>query len=398
MEETRKKSAASSNSMDNVTVPENSPKDDNYKNEDSKKARPSVECRKSIDKLYDLLKKIRTVEPLELKSSKSKVMPNFNKSDSRFGQESYNVQGSDSGTSLKHHLTSSNPSSFSFEKIHNPDHVIIESNTKKNDAPTTVVPKVIISTKNQQVKFDVERVKRDRKKCVMNPLTKVADNPLKAISQLLHEFDSVQKTRHKTAPTPSPDLKSSKRVFHPEVSLESRHTSRPGSVKRRTRFDQPGKEVREREIKERDVKENETIEAKNVKVLVLKEKRIKSNPAMEPLKIPHQQIPLDDRHMDRSTKKKIADILDEVKEAKGEAVRGPSKLNSRLNSLAQPKKSYVQAHSEEYQTKYGKNLMADRLQRLAATPAPAPRPKPRRTTDASSAVSVRPPPLQPLGV
>lgn len=405
----------SSRSINNV-VPANSPKDDNIKEEGQspKKTVPTVECRKSIEKLYNLMKKLGNAEPLEIRSSKSKLVTNITKMDAKVGQGSSTIiQGSDSGTSLKHHLTSSNPSSFSFEKINNSEEIpaIKIMSNKKTDALTTVVPKVIISTKQQTVKVEVDKTKKERKRVVINPLPKVPDNPLKAISQLLHEFDSVQKTRHR----PPSDSKLSRK---PDTPLEARSVPRPGiMVKRRSRIDQP-------------LRENEVQIDKNVKVVVPRDRRPRPNPTMEPLKIPHQQIPIEEKHFDRVakeerhndraardkhlervtdrfTKKKIADIIDEVKEAKGEAVRGPSKMNSRLNTLAQPKKSYVQAHSEEYQTKYGKNLMADRLQRLAsAPPAPAPerqslaaRNRPKRSTEAMSSVSVRPPPSpQPLGV
>lgn len=325
------------------------------------------------------MKKIQRIDSLELKSSRSKLFP-LNKVDSKAAQDSSMVQGSDSGTSLKHHLTSSNPSSFSFDKTNSPEENIAmkSTNNKKTVAPTTVVPKVIISTKQQTEKVEVERPRKERKKVVVNPPAKDSDNPLKAISHLLHEFDSVQKTRHKT-PT---ELKPNKR---PEMTVESRNIPRQGPIRRRSRVDQPVKEGN------KEMKEQDTHDSKNVKVFITKERRPRPIPPTEMLKIPHQQIS-EEKHTDRSvTRKKIADIIDEVREAKGEAVRGPSRP-SRLNALAQPKKCYVQAHSEEYQTKYGRTLMADRLQRLAA----AARARPRRA-DAGSAVSLRSP-VQPTGV
>ncbi|XP_028171071.1 uncharacterized protein LOC114360533 isoform X2 [Ostrinia furnacalis] len=399
----------SSRSILNV-VPANSPKNNKVNDEDEEETSenpvPTVACRKSIEKLYDLMKKLGKTDTLEMRSSRSKLLTNISKVDA-IVQGTSTIQGSDSGTSLKHHLTSSNPSSFSFEKINNHDEIPdskITSN-KNTDALTTVVPKVIISTKHQTVKAEVEKVRKERKKIVMNPLSKVPDNPLKAISQLLHEFDSVQKTRQRLPSDSKPSRKS-------DSSHEGRNVPRQGfMVKRRSRIDQ-------------SARENEIQSDKNFKVIA-RDRRARPTPAMELLKIPHQQIPIEekhvdrnvkeeihnphndrvakeDKHLDRFSKKKIADIIDEVKEAKGEAVRGPSKMNSRLNSLAQPKKSYVQAHSEEYQTRYGRNLMADRLQRLASAPPAlvAEKPallniknKPRRTgTEAVSSVSVRPPP------
>lgn len=45
-------------------------------------------------------------------------------------------------------------------------------------------------------------------------------------------------------------------------------------------------------------------------------------------------------------KKKISDLIEEAKEARGEAVRGPGRLSARLDLLAQPKRVYAPAHAD----------------------------------------------------
>lgn len=369
-------------------VPSNSPNiEERNDNDESKKMSSSVECRKSIDKIYTLMKKFGKSQDSESKSSKSKYVTNS--TDTQGGRSS-TFQGSDSGTSLKHRLTSSNPSCFSFEKnnseVIKPGHIY----KQKPGSPTNVVPKVIISSKSSAhtSKLDSEKIKKERRKSVVSPITKVSENPLKAISHLLHEFENVQKNRQK----PVPEQKPAKKLEI--VTSDGKSGSKQSSFKRRSRLEQ-----------------HEAQNERCVRVTTPKEKKNRPSPAMDITKIPYQQIPVDEKHIDKIPKKKLGDILDEVKEARGEAVRGPSKLNSRLNSLAQPKRSYVQAHSEEYQTKYGKNLMADRLQRLAAAPPPsAPDRNPgsansrnkmkRSGTEAVSAVSMKlpSPSVPPLGV
>uniref|UniRef100_A0A2A4JIE0 Uncharacterized protein n=1 Tax=Heliothis virescens TaxID=7102 RepID=A0A2A4JIE0_HELVI len=368
-------------------VPSNSPNVEEYGNTEQKKLASSVECRKSIDQIYDLMKKLGSTLETESKSLK-KYIPSVEKVIEIEGRLSSTCQGSDSGTSLKHHLTSSNPSSFSFEKNNIEKHPT--SHIRKPENPSTVVPKVIISSKaSMPPKTDSEKnPKRDRRKSVSHhsPPHKVADNPLKAISQLLHDFEHVHKTRHKQGT----EQKSAKKVEM--QSLDGRSGSRQSSMKRRSRLEQ----------------HNDAQTERQARVTTPKGKKPKAYHVMDITKIPYQQIPVDDKNADRTPKKKITDIIDEAKEARGEAVRGPSKLNSRLNSLAQPKRTYVQAHSEEYQIKYGKTLMADRLQRLAAAPPPSTLDRntgsassrnnkaKRNGSDAVSAASTKSPSVPPL--
>ncbi|RVE43598.1 hypothetical protein evm_011748 [Chilo suppressalis] len=353
---------------------------------DHKKAIP-IECRKSIDKIYGLMKKLGN-DTLESKSSPTKCMTSgTNNIETNVAPES-SLQYSDSGTSLKHLLESSNPSSFSFDKIPTIDQVSSPKSdiTKKVNGVITVVPKVIISAKQSAIKMEGDKMKKERKKIAVN-IQKIPDNPLKAISQLLHEFDSVQRTRHKITVESKGNKKS-------EVSFENRNISRQGALKTRLHLETP------------DVIKHEPANEKNK--VVIRERKVKPSVIHEPLKILHQPSPTEDRQIDR-TRKRLADIIDEVKEAKGEAVRGPSKFTSRLNTLAQPKKSYVQAHSEEYQTKYGRTLMADRLQRLAGSQAPmqtterhlmsgSARGRSRRSVEpvAGASKSQQPPSLPPL--
>lgn len=334
-----------------IKVPLNSPNIDEPDINGPKKVTTSVECRKSIDKIYTLMNKLGKVHDTEKKSTKSKLATTIPKKiDDKEGKMSSICQESESGTSLKHRLPTSNPSSFSFDKK-NIDEKPNKTHNKKPGSLSPVVPKVIISSKSSLIpKPDSENNRKNRKRSGTNLTIKVPENPLKAISQLLHEFENVQKTRRKSDTEQKHDKKTE------VICNDGKNESRKNSSKRRSRLD----------------KHNDSQTEKYVRLPIPKEKKPRQHKEMDIPRIPYQQSPVDDKHTDRLPRKKIIEMIDEAKEARGEAVRGPSKLTSRLNSLAQPKRTYVQAHSEEYQTKYGRTLMADRLQRLAAAPLQAP--------------------------
>ncbi|CAH0687642.1 unnamed protein product [Spodoptera exigua] len=345
----------------------NSPNVEEHDNSESKKLNSSLECRKSIDKIYNLMKELETAQNIHThidsksQPSNSKYISNISeKGNVAEGRTTSTYQTSDSGTSLKDDLTSSNPSSLSCGK-YNMEKVGINTFNYQSKTSPSVVPKVIISSKSFP-KTDPEKPKKERKRLIPSPTIKIADNPLKAISQLLHEFENVQKVRQKSGE------KSLKKME--EAASDGKTGSRQSSFKRRSRLDQ----------------HNDTQPEKSVRITIPKDKKpTRSIKEMEVPKIPHQQIPVYEK--DKLQKKKISDLLDEAKEARGEAVRGPSKLNSRLNSLAQPKKTYVQAHSEEYQTKYGKTLMANRLQRLAVSQTQSTQEK--STASANSRIKIK---------
>ncbi|XP_072938284.1 uncharacterized protein [Epargyreus clarus] len=317
-------------------VPENTPKTNGLSNthqNDLKKTTTPVECRKSIDKIYDLMKKLGKLDEDEILNSTRQASNNSENIHLVAGRRSSTIQASDSGTSVKHHVISSNPSSFSFEKSNTPGKHAIKDK-KRKEAPVAIVPKVIISSKLQKV--DTDRNKTDRKRNIASPSPqnpKNPDNPLKAISQLLHEFDNVQKTRHKTQR--KTDL----------VLADGRTISRQGSSKKQ---------------RHEQVKDPTPISAR---FLPSKERRPRPYQIIDSPQFPHQATYTDEKHVSKTAKRNLADIIDEAKEARGEAVRGPSKPFSRLNTLAQPKKSYIQAHNEEYQNKYGRNIPTYRAQR-----------------------------------
>lgn len=329
-----------------IQVPLNSPNTDEQDYNEPKKLPSPVECRKRIDKTYKLGK----VEETENKTKNNKCVITIPKKiEDKEAQMSVTCQGSESGTSLRHRLPTSNPSSFSFDK-NNIDEK--PNNThKKAGNLSPVAPKVVISSKSSIIpKTDLDNNRKCRKRIGSNLPMKVPENPLKAISQLLHEFENVQKARRK------PDTEQ-----RPAKKTEIAPNDGKGELrknKRRSRLDKHNDSQTERGVR-----------------LSPKEKKPKQPKEMDVQKIPYQQIPVDDKHTDKVPRKKIIEMIDEAKEARGEAVRGPSKFTSRLNSLAQPKRTYVQAHSEEYHTKYGRTLMSDRLQRLAAAaPQSADRP------------------------
>ncbi|XP_049871800.1 uncharacterized protein LOC126370820 [Pectinophora gossypiella] len=329
-------------------VPDNSPKDEDEQRseqcaEHDAKMSTSAEFRKSIDKIYELIKKLEKTEGTETKLFKSKFTA---VAERNTGCGSSTIQYSDSGTSVKHHLASSNPSCFSFDKTNNPENSSKAENKKSaNGPPTTVVPKVIISTKSQTAKVEEKINKKDRKK--NSPTKNYNENPLRAISQLLHEFDNVQKIRTKS----TTDAKISKKS---EVNVTD---GKADNVSR-------GASKHDNHMKDSSDQHSE----KCARAGLYKDRRPKPPHAAEPFKYPHQPNHIENKPTNRSLRKKVVDIVDELKEAKGQAVRGPSKLNSRLNSLAQPKRTYVQAQIEEFQARYGKSIVTDRLRRLNAAP------------------------------
>lgn len=136
-----------------------------------------------------LMKKLGKIDP----RGNQRVVPSvMDLTSSGGGPASTELQTtrSDSGTSLKHQLPSSNPSNFSFEKP------VAEGSPKRINSSRPVEPKVIISSKE---KPDTDKLKREHKRITLNPRTRtIPENPLRAISQLLQEFDDVQKTRQKS--------------------------------------------------------------------------------------------------------------------------------------------------------------------------------------------------------
>ncbi|CAH0718117.1 unnamed protein product, partial [Brenthis ino] len=305
-----------------VVVPTNTPKQDEYKVKNYKKI-VTIECRKSIDKIYDLMTKKCDTETNNDIYNESQIEDNF--TDVAIGKESFITQGSDSGTSIKHELTSSSPSFFSFDKTNTMNHIPNKTSKRNSAKITRVTPKVIINSKTQANESDII-MKKDAKK---NDTNKIIDNPLKAISQLLHDIDNVQKTRHKN----DKELKSSQK--HESLNSEKKNNSRPLTYKKQCRNDN---------------------ELNTPRHLVQKEKRLQ-NLTNETIKLSPRLST--EKPANRFNRKKVKDIIDEVKELKGEAVRGPSK-RSRLDSLAQPKKLYVKAHHEEYQNRHGKHYLTER--------------------------------------
>lgn len=233
--------------------------------------------------------------------------------------------------------TSPIPSNLSKEKVENaikPVHQDLakskNTNSQNPQSPSAVVPKIVISTKSQTPKGDGEKTRKDRKK--INPTKAAPDNPLKAISQILHEFDNAQKTRHKASTI---DTKPKKAEV---VSVEGKLSTRQNSLKKPFADSKTSSAAREKRTKSSDPK------------------------------LSHQQPPNDDKQINRSIKKQVADLMDEFKEARGEAIRGP-RPSARLNSLAQPKRTYVQAQIEDFQARHGKSVMSDRLLRLTGSPS-----------------------------
>lgn len=296
-----------------IVVPRNTP----IHEDSSKKVTSSVECRKSIDKIYDLMNKI-TVSPIARDNKKVCEIVNINNSVEkpriRLNDENTNLRQSDSDTSVKLQIISSNLSSFGIEKG-SPAAKAPRKPSQKTET-SAAIPKVVISSKFQTERKD--KTKKENKKAEL----KVADNPLKAISQLLHEFDNVQKTRYMNG-------KDKKLLKKPENITVGYNSSR-----------QLPNKIASHGAK--NSKPNEQANTRYLKPLSPTKTLTFSQQISKEVKPVH--------------KKKLTDIIDEVKELKGEAVRGPSKRSSRIDNLAQPKKSYIQTHHEDFPNRHSKNI------------------------------------------
>lgn len=318
-----------------VSVPANLPKIEVITQDENCTTTSSVECRRSIEKIYDLIKQIGKTDNVDVMPTPSKTATNIDRLHLTCGRGNSRDQATDSGTSIKHQLTSSNPSSCSLDK---PKTVLKTSkdSKKKYENPTSVIPKITVSSNLAGNKFNNKANNKDLKKL---PCSKIQENPLKAISQLIHEFDNVQKTNIKN------EKESKKNKKTESLTTQDKSSFRQNFLKRIPKQDQYSKE-------------SEAISSKG-SVLIGKKRQ---GTGYSPLKITQQQLQHEENSVDTNTKK-ITDIIDEAKELRGEAVRGPSKKMTRLNSLAQPKKSYLQSQQEETPNRFGKRVM-DRLSKL----------------------------------
>ncbi|XP_063367887.1 uncharacterized protein LOC134656308 [Cydia amplana] len=251
---------------------------------------PALECRRSLEKIYTLMKKLHQIETSE--TTKKKAL----------SSESRGLI-SESGSNLKRRVSFNNPR---LEKLTDRSE---KAKEKCEDLPTAAVPKVVISVKPSQTKVD----EKNRSKAKPPRAKLIPENPLKAISQLLHDVDIVQKSRAKIA-----DPKSINR------SISTENAELVKMQKRRSRVGSPAIEEPKvtAKVKTRFVRED--------KPEVVKPQALE---------------------------KKINDMIDEAKEARGEAVRGPPRFSSRLNALAQPKRVYVQALAEELPKRQTPNRM-----------------------------------------
>lgn len=273
-------------------------------------------CKKSVDKIYDLLKKLENIDnSAEVKSPKSKFTAVVDDRE-QLGRESLTTRDTNSGTSLKHQPALSSNSNFSFA---NPTNKITE----------------IIDTNKGDVR-DIKEIKVDNKPNIIQKSSipkakkavKLPEDPLKMISELIQNIDHVQKRKMKSINAKS------KPETQPNVPNEIK-IRRPEPKRNRIRSEPPTNST------------SFTTECKNIK----------------PPRISKPASPIEDRI--EFSKRNIIEIIDEQKEARGEAVRGPRE--SRINSLAQPRRLYVMAHKEEMQSRpHGK--MVERAKRLSLSP------------------------------
>lgn len=317
-------------------APGNSPKgyDKSFKQINFKKSVTVIDFKESITKLYDLIKhKNENLYDCTVSKTNSKQLYLDNST----------IPESDSGTSVNHQFPSSNPSSFSFDKT-NVDKTTNECNPRSGltKVNAQIIPKVVISSKLQvgSQRGDIKVKTKDRK--TINIANKENDdNPLKAISHILHEFESIQKTKLNKKYA---KLKNNSTSNFKENAIHISNTSYTT-------------------MPNFDAKKHQSIFSPNANRTLNKVVKEKMPSFLLTSKFDNVNV----KHSDNFKRNHITTIIEEDKEARGEAVRGPPKTNySRINALAQPRRSYA----EETQRKYGRNYLTDRLQRLASSPKP----------------------------
>ncbi|XP_068622872.1 protein PF3D7_1417600-like [Battus philenor] len=287
----------------------------NNANNSNKKSQMSLECKKSIDKIYELMKRLSKVDSSDSWYSRH---PESSTNTSRRLSCNKNIAlpTTDSGTSLKHQLTSSNPSVCSFEET---NEVTIPPNkvNKKAGVDTNVVSKVIISSKTQNKDSEF----RPNKKVTINAPENNAKNPLKAIAHLINEFDHIQKSRQKT----TIEAKEQKKI---NKVMDGKNFPRNSFLKKAVRLDE--------QIKDTNTNPNKIISPN---------RKIQPKTSIVRGKVMNPQLPNANRNVERD--KKMIDIVDEaLREARGEAVRGPPRPYTRIDSLAQPKRINVTGQNE----------------------------------------------------
>ncbi|CAG4955620.1 unnamed protein product [Parnassius apollo] len=302
----------------------------------TKKSLISLECKKSIDKIYELMKKLSKVDSSDSSSSKCDFSLTNESNMHPLKGKSLTLQISDSGTSLKHQLTSSNPSIYSFKETNNtaefPKIKNVTINTTRAEA--NVIPKVVISSKSHIRKLDKNEIK-SVKKVTINIPENSPKNPLKAISHLINEFDHIQKNNQGTITEAIENKKSM------NGAIDSKSLTRHKKVSHY---------------------ENQTKVDSN-KIVIPNDRKTQSKLLVNRGKIINQQISIDDRNVEK--RNKITDIVDEaLREARGEAVRGPSKPYTRLDSLSQPKRLNINTQNGGIIFRHGKNTIPDKLSHL----------------------------------
>ncbi|KPJ14466.1 hypothetical protein RR48_13537 [Papilio machaon] len=324
----------------------NSPReniDTNINNNSNKKSLTSMECKKSIDKIYELMRKLSKVDSSESMYSSHKVTPADTSFNDSAKDKKVKVINTDSCASIKCQLIESNPSIFSFEEKNN-ETLYSDKSSKKSGLEANSITKVIISSK-PHIRAEKNETKPHKRVRIHSP-ENISKNPLKAISHLINEFDNIQKGRQRPAPEPR----------------ESKKTNNFVETKALPRFNLPKKITRG----ENENKEGKLIPNKNI--FNNDTKNQYRNPMVRGKTLTE---PIGNMSKIVEREKKVVDIVDEaLREARGEAVKGPPRQFTRLDSLAQPKKSYVNAQMEAMKPRYGRNYVPGPPAQVSQAPRP----------------------------
>ncbi|KPI97081.1 hypothetical protein RR46_05698 [Papilio xuthus] len=316
--------------------------DSNINNNSNKKSLTSVECKKSIDKIYELMRKLSKVDSSESMYPSHKVTPADTSFNDSAKDKKVKVDNADSCASIKCQLIESNPSIFSFEGKNN-EALYSDKGSKKSGLEANSITKVIISSK-PHIRAEKNETKPHKRVRIHSP-ENISKNPLKAISHLINEFDNIQKGRQRPATEPR-DRKANSFVENktlPRFNL-------PRKVTRAENENKDGKLIPNKNVSSNDTKNQ------------YRNPMVRGKTLTEPIGNMNKGV---------EREKKVVDIVDEaLREARGEAVKGPPRQFTRLDSLAQPKKSYVNAQMEAMKPRYGRNYVPGPPAQVPQAPRP----------------------------
>ncbi|GBP58157.1 hypothetical protein EVAR_86319_1 [Eumeta japonica] len=304
-----------------------------------KRALPQ-ECRRSIDKIYNLMNEMVNSNKAEIEDGRT------NRTGDNETQPAEKRSDRNKSVSKSSDVDELMTSNFCINKVN-------RGNNKRNEISVSTVPQPDANFKSSRARLDVhEKNKFSFKEVKSNNLDNVNhDTAFRAVSRARRTSDGGARGQNMKRTHVAADRRASDYITYNKLTDSRRY--------HRSDYTRPSRAERRERERELWCNRNESISPRK--------KCVKLS------QIENTKVAIGgDNTFDNYVKRNIADVIDEAKEARGEAVRGPPKLNAtRLDALAQPRRPYVQAHSEYYRRRHGRTLVADRLQRLAAPAHPS---------------------------